>query len=58
MDDKRITISTELFRRLCEAEISIEILKKHQYEHRYDRDGRIAVLDAVLSAFGEDGEKC
>ena len=49
MDAKTITISTELFYCLCEADMAMKILKKNQKEYLYDKDRRITVLDAVLA---------
>lgn len=57
MDAKTITISTELFYALCEADMAMKILKKHKKGHTYDREARIQVLDAVLATYGiEDKE--
>lgn len=61
MDAKTITISTELFCCLCEADMAIKILKKHQKSHGYDREARIEVLDAVLATYGteeKEDEEC
>ena len=52
MDAKTITISTELFYTLCEADMAMKILKKHQ--KKIFRDERLAVLDAVLAAYGTE----
>lgn len=54
MDAKTITISTELFFTLCEADMAVKILKKHRKNYR---DARIEVLDAVLAAFCADEEE-
>ena len=54
MDAKTITISTELFYALCEADMAMKILKKHQKGHTYDREARIQVLDAVLATYGTE----
>ena len=58
MDAKTITISTELFYALCEADMAMKILKKHQKKNIYDRDNRIAVLDAVLATYGMEDDEC
>ena len=58
MDDKTITISTELFYTLCEADMAMRILKKNQKDTVYDKDKRIAVLDAVLATYGTEEEAC
>ena len=61
MDAKTITISTDLFYCLCEADMAMKILKKHQKGHLYDREARIEVLDAVLATYGveeKEEEEC
>lgn len=54
MENKTITISTELFYTLCEADVGMRILKQNQKEYSYDRDRRIMVLDAVLATYGAE----
>ena len=61
MDGKTITISTELFYCLCEADMAMKILKKNQKDYLFDKDRRIAVLDAVLATYGteeKEDEQC
>lgn len=58
MDAKTITISTELFYTLCEADMAMRILKQHRKNHRYDRDRRLDVLDAVLATYGTEEDVC
>lgn len=59
MEAKTITISTEMFYTLCEADMAMKILKKNQKENIYDKDKRITVLDAVLATYGtEEDDEC
>lgn len=58
MDAKTVTISTELFYSLCEADMALRILKQNQKDIIYDKDKRLTVLDAVLATYGKDGEEC